>query len=48
MLQNIHPATKVMSLKKAITGLSIPLHPGAVNYFKENGLDIPNQLIYNN
>lgn len=44
-LQNIHPATKVMSLQKAITGLSVPLHPGAARYYSENGIQIPAHLI---
>ena len=44
-LQNIHPATKVMSVQKAITGLSVPLHPGALRYYKEKKINIPNHLI---
>jgi len=43
-LRNIHPATKDMSLKKAITGLSVPLHPGAARYYRENGIAIPEYL----
>lgn len=46
VLQNIHPATKVMSLKKAITGLSIPLHPGAARFYRESGIEIPENLIF--
>jgi len=46
-LQNIHPATKVMSLQNAITGLSIPLHPGALRYYQEKGIKIPTQIIPN-
>jgi hypothetical protein len=26
-------------------GLGIPLHPGAVKYWKEKGMDIPAELI---
>ncbi len=44
-LRNIHPATKAMTLKKAITGLPLPLHPGAVKYYREQGIDIPEHLI---
>lgn len=44
-LQNIHPATKNMSLEKAIEGLQVPLHPGAVRFYKEKGLKIPAHLI---
>jgi uncharacterized protein len=44
-LQNIHAATKEMSLKTAIAGLPLPLHPGAVRYYKEAGIAVPDRLI---
>jgi len=44
-LHHIHQATKAMSLDKAIVGLPIPLHPGALRYYQEQGLDIPKSLI---
>ena len=44
-LQNIHKATYAMKLEKAINGLPAPLHPGALKYYKEKGLDIPSSLI---
>ncbi|MGO2414621.1 MAG: TAXI family TRAP transporter solute-binding subunit, partial [Cobetia crustatorum] len=44
-LNNIHPATKAMAIDKAIAGLPLPLHPGAVRYFKEQGIEIPERLI---
>ncbi len=40
-LNNIHKATKAMSLERAISGLPVPLHPGAAKYYKEMGIDIP-------
>ncbi|MCB1832109.1 MAG: TAXI family TRAP transporter solute-binding subunit [Geminicoccaceae bacterium] len=43
-LQNIHAATKAMSLEKATAGLPAPLHPGALRYFEEQGLEIPETL----
>jgi len=43
-LQAIHPATKAMALEKAIAGLPLPLHPGALRYYEEAGLDIPDRL----
>jgi len=43
-LKSIHKATSVMALDKAIAGLPIPLHPGAARYFKEVGLEIPENL----
>jgi TRAP transporter TAXI family solute receptor len=43
---NIHPAVKkYTSLKDAIKGLSVPLHPGAVKYYQEQGLDVPQAII---
>ncbi len=44
-LGNIHQATKVMSLKNAISGLPLPLHPGAARFYREQGIDIPDNLI---
>lgn len=43
-LQSIHPATKAMSLDSAITGLPLKLHPGALRYYEEAGLDVPERL----
>ncbi len=44
-LQEFHQATKEMSLDKAISGLTTPLHPGAVKYYQEQGLEIPANLL---
>ena len=44
-LNNIHAATKAMALDKAIAGLPAPLHPGALKYYQEQGLEIPEELI---
>ena len=44
-LANIHKATKVMNIKKAIAGLPVPLHPGAAKYYKEVGIGIPASLL---
>lgn len=43
-LQGIHAATKDMSLEKAIIGLPLPLHPGAARYYREQGIQIPDNL----
>ena len=43
-LQAIHPATKAMSLDRAIGGLPVPLHPGAARYYEEVGVSIPDEL----
>ena len=44
-LQAIHKATKVMDIKAAMAGLPVPLHPGAVKYYKEVGLEIAPHLM---
>jgi len=44
-LQAIHPATKVMAIENAIAGLPLPLHPGALQYYQEVGVDVPARLI---
>ncbi len=46
-LQAIHPATKAMAIEKAIAGLPLPLHPGAAKYYKEVGIEIPENLMAN-
>ncbi len=44
-IKSIHSATKVMSIESAIDGLIVPLHPGAVRYYREVGVTIPAHLI---
>ncbi len=44
-LQAIHKATDAMEVEKAIAGLPMPLHPGALRYYEEIGLVVPEQLI---
>ncbi len=34
-----------MDLDKAINGLPVPLHPGAARFYREQGIDIPDNLI---
>ena len=36
-----HSAAKAISLDTALSGLPVPLHPGAARYFKEKGLNPP-------
>ncbi len=44
-LREIHKATREVTLEKALTGLSAPLHPGAIRYYREKGLSIPVNLL---
>ena len=43
-LQGVHSATESMSLDEAMTGLPLPLHPGAARYYREQGMQIPEHL----
>lgn len=45
ILQEIHSATKEMSLEKALDGIAVPLHPGALRYYLEQGVDVPAHLL---
>lgn len=47
-LNAIHPATKAMAIEKAIAGLPLPLHPGALRYYREVGVDVPARLVASN
>jgi TRAP transporter TAXI family solute receptor len=46
-LRQVHRATETMSLENALEGLSVPLHPGALKYYQEQGLSIPPHLVLN-
>ncbi|GEK08524.1 TAXI family TRAP transporter solute-binding subunit [Pseudoalteromonas peptidolytica] len=43
-LQTIHKATKAMAIEKALIGLPAKLHPGALKYYQEIGIEIPAHL----
>ena len=44
-LHEIHKATREVTLENALTGLGAPLHPGAVRFYREKGIDIPRGLL---
>ena len=44
VLREIHGATQSMSFERALQGVTIPLHSGALRFYKEQGLDIPDAL----
>ena len=44
-LHEIHKATREVVLENALVGLGAPLHPGALRYYREKGLDIPAELM---
>jgi len=41
LLHQGHPQGRAIRLDTALKGLSIPLHPGALRYYRERGLTIP-------
>lgn len=40
-----HKATAYTVLENSLNGMTVPLHPGAVKYLKEMGVDVPERLI---
>jgi len=45
ILQEIHSATKEMQLDGALKGIAVPLHAGAIRYYRERGVSIPDHLL---
>ncbi|ASJ01852.1 C4-dicarboxylate ABC transporter substrate-binding protein [Thermococcus profundus] len=43
-LHKVHAKTKYISLDTALDGMSIPLHPGAIKYYEEKGITVPDNL----
>lgn len=41
LLETTHPAGKRIRLGTALSGLAIPLHPGAARYYREAGVKLP-------
>lgn len=44
-LAKVHPACRSISLEGALKGLDVPLHRGAVRYYRERKIKIPEHLI---
>ncbi|NJE84761.1 TAXI family TRAP transporter solute-binding subunit [Thermococcus sp. CX2] len=43
-LRQVHAKAQYISLDTALDGMSIPLHPGAIKYYEEQGKTIPDNL----
>ncbi|MEM0487392.1 MAG: TAXI family TRAP transporter solute-binding subunit [Sulfolobales archaeon] len=43
-LREAHARAKDIDLKKALEGMPIPLHPGAIRFYQEKGITIPSEL----
>ncbi len=44
-LVGVHKAARFIQLDSALSGLPVPLHPGALKYYRERGIEIPDSLI---
>ncbi len=44
-LGKFHPAFKNVSLENALSGLAVPLHPGAIRYYRQKKIHIPESLL---
>ncbi|MGC8603726.1 MAG: TAXI family TRAP transporter solute-binding subunit, partial [Desulfomonilaceae bacterium] len=44
-LAKFHSAFKHVTLERSLIGLEAPLHPGAVRYYQEKGIHIPETLM---
>jgi len=44
-LNNIHASTKEISLEHSLGGYPFPLHPGAIRYYREKGMTVPQRLV---
>jgi len=43
-IADAHAAGRYISLDKALDGISTPLHPGALKYYLEQGIDVPEEI----
>lgn len=44
-LAKVHPACRSISIQSALQGLDVPLHRGAVRYYRERKIKVPEHLI---
>lgn len=43
-LRTVHVKAEAITLDTALDGMSIPLHPGAIKYYEEKGIEVPAEL----
>jgi len=44
VLAKVHKALSSMSPENALTGIKVPLHPGAYRFYKEKGIKVPKDI----
>jgi len=42
---SVHPGAKFLTLKSALDGMQLPLHAGALRYYRAKGVDVPARLV---
>jgi len=42
---SVHPGAKFLTLKAALDGMPVPLHVGALRYFRAKGIQVPARLV---
>lgn len=42
---SVHPGAKFLTLKSALDGMPVPLHVGALRYYRSKGITVPARLI---
>jgi TRAP transporter TAXI family solute receptor len=40
-IAKLHAKGELLDLKTAVSGISVPFHPGAVKFFTEMGIELP-------
>jgi TRAP transporter TAXI family solute receptor len=44
-MARVHPACRSIALDKAFEGITVPLHLGAIRYYRERQIRVPESLI---
>ncbi len=42
---SVHPGAKFLTLQSALDGMQVPLHPGALRYYRAKGITVPARLV---
>ncbi|MCB0163639.1 MAG: C4-dicarboxylate ABC transporter substrate-binding protein, partial [Anaerolineae bacterium] len=44
-MREAHPAAGEMSIESGVTGIPVPLHPGAAQFWQDHGIEIPENIM---
>ena len=42
---SVHPGAKFLTLKSSLDGMPVPLHVGALRYYRAKGINVPARLV---